>query len=251
MIFNTKKEILYVTLAGFFITNAIVAEMIGGKLVDIGKIFSEGIYIMSVGILLWPIVFLTTDLMNEYFGKKAVRRLSFITASLVLYVFFVLWMAMHVKAIPGSPVNDASFHNVFGQSMWIIIGSIIAFITSQLIDVFIFWFIRNKTAGKMLWLRATGSTVVSQLFDTFIVSAIGLLLPSVLYPDIYHFTPAMFLKASLTGYFVKLIIAVALTPIIYIGHYFVDQYLGENISQKIISDTAKEERNIEERQAKT
>src|SRR5688572_22916065 len=172
MIFNTKREILYVALAGFFITNAIVAEMIGGKLIDIGKNFSEGTYIMSIGILLWPVVFLTTDLMNEYFGKKAVRRLSFITASLVLYVFFVLWMAMKVKAIPDSPVNDTSFHNVFGQSRWIIIGSIIAFITSQLIDVFMFWFIRKQTGGKMLWLRATGSTVISQLFDTFIVGAI-------------------------------------------------------------------------------
>lgn len=240
MIFNTKKEILYLTLAGFFITNAIVAEMIGGKLIDIGKSFSEGTFIMSVGILLWPVVFLTTDLINEYFGKTAVRKLSFITAGLVLYAFIVLWFAMQVEAISWSPVNDAAFHNVFGQSMWIILGSIIAFLTSQLIDVFVFWFIRTRTGGKMLWLRATGSTVVSQLFDTFIVGGIGLWLPTLLYPDQYHFPFDMYVKASLTGYSVKLVLALALTPVIYAGHYLVDRYLGEKESEKIIEETAKE-----------
>jgi len=110
MIFSDKKEILYLILAGFFITNAIVAEMIGGKLIDIGKGFSEGTFIMSAGIFLWPIVFLTTDLINEYFGKKAVRQLSFITAGLVFYAFMVLWMAMQVNAIPESPVNDVAFN---------------------------------------------------------------------------------------------------------------------------------------------
>jgi len=241
MVITTKKEILYLTLAGFFITNALVAEMIGGKLIDIGKNFSEGTFIMSVGILPWPIVFLTTDLMNEYFGKLAVRKLSFITAALVLYAFIVLWFAMQVDAISWSPVNDASFHNVFGQSMWIIIGSITAFITSQLIDLFVFWFIRNKTGGRMLWLRATGSTVVSQLFDTFIVGGVGLWLPTLLYPDKYHFPFDMFIRASLTGYSVKLIIAVMLTPMIYLGHYLADKYLGESESEKIIREAAKEE----------
>lgn len=240
MIFKTKKEILYLTLAGFFITNAIVAEMIGGKLIDIGKSFSEGTFIMSVGILLWPIVFLTTDLINEYFGKTAVRKLSFITAGLVLYAFIVLGFAMQVNAIPGSPVNDASFNNVFGQSMWIIMGSIVAFITSQLIDVFMFWFIRNKTGGKMLWLRATGSTTISQLFDTFIVGGVGLWLPTLLYPDKYHFPFDMYVKASLTGYTAKLIIAVTLTPIIYLGHYLADKYLGEKESDKIILESSRE-----------
>ncbi len=242
MIFKTKREILYLTLAGFFITNAMVAEMIGGKLIDIGKNFAEGTFIMSVGILLWPVVFLTTDLINEYFGKTAVRKLSFITAGLVLYAFVVLWFAMQVNAIPGSPVNDVSFNNVFGQSMWIIMGSVVAFITSQLIDVFMFWFIRNKTGGKMLWLRATGSTMVSQLFDTFIVGGIGLWLPTLLYPEKYHFPFEMYIQASLTGYAVKLIIAVGLTPVIYLGHYLADKYLGENEADRIIQITAEEQK---------
>lgn len=241
MIFKTKKEVLYFTLAGFFITNALVAEMIGGKLIDIGKRFSEGTFIMSVGILLWPVVFLTTDLINEYFGKKAVQKLSYITAGLVLYAFIVLFFAMQVDAISFSPVNDASFNNVFGQSMWIILGSILAFISSQLIDVFVFWFIRTRTGEKMLWLRSTGSTVISQLFDTFIVGGVGLWLPTLLYPEKYHFPFDMYIKASLTGYSVKLLIAVVLTPVIYLGHYLADKYLGEKESHQTIVESAEEE----------
>lgn len=240
MIFSSKRHTLFILLAGFFITNAIVAELVGGKLIDIGSWYEEGVFIMSIGILPWPVVFLTTDLINEYYGKAAVRRLSFITASLILYVFVILFLAMQIPAVGFSPIKDESFHNVFGQSMWIIIGSITAFIIAQLIDVFVFWFIRSRTGKKMIWLRATGSTVVSQLFDTFIVGGIGLWLPARLFPEQFDFSTETYIKASLTGYSVKLLIAVLLTPLIYLGHSLADKYLGEEESGKIIEQTAKE-----------
>src|SRR3990172_54580 len=154
MIFNSKKEILFITLAGFFITNAIVAEMIGGKLIEIGS------FKFSMGILPWPIVFLSTDLINEYFGKKGVKRLSIITACLIGYAFILLYGGMKIPAASFSPVQDKEFTQVFGQSMWIIVGSITAFLVSQMLDVIIFWFFRNLTGEKFLWLRATGSTVI-------------------------------------------------------------------------------------------
>ena len=122
MIFNSKREILYVTLAGFFITNAIVAEMIGGKLIEI-NIFNFS-FKMSMGIIPWPVVFLATDLINEYFGKAGVRRLSLITAGLIGYSFVLLYAGMKIPAAPFSPVQDKEFYTVFGQSMWIIVGSI-------------------------------------------------------------------------------------------------------------------------------
>ncbi len=240
MFFRSKREMLFIILAGFFITNALVAEMIGGKLIDIASWYQQGVFIMSVGILPWPVVFLTTDLINEYYGRKAVKRLSFITAALILYAFIVLFSAMQIPALDFSPVNDASFHNVFGQSLWIIIGSITAFIVAQMIDVFVFWLIRDRTGRKMIWMRATGSTAVSQLFDTFIVGGIGLWLPSQLYPDQYHFTTQMYIQASLTGYFVKLLIAVGLTPLIYLGHNLADKYLGESESEKMIEESAED-----------
>src|SRR5256885_14380178 len=122
MIFNSKKEILFVTLAGFFITNAIVAEMIGGKLIVIGP------FAFSMGIMPWPVVFLSTDLINEYFGTKGVRRLSVITACLIGYAFILLYGGMSIPAAAFSPVQDKEFNIVFGQSMWIIVGSITAFL---------------------------------------------------------------------------------------------------------------------------
>ena len=170
--FQTRKDFVFVILAGIFITNAVTAELIGGKLIQIGP------FVMSIGILPWPIVFLTTDLINEYFGEKGVRKLSFITACLIAYSFLILLLAMSIPAAKGiSPVNDDQFQAVFGQSMWIIVGSITAFLVSQLIDVTIFHFVKNRTGKKMIWLRSTGSTVISQLFDSFIVLGIAFWLP--------------------------------------------------------------------------
>lgn len=214
--FQSKKEIVFVILAGIFITNAVVAELIGGKLIQIGP------FVMSIGILPWPVVFLTTDLINEYFGEKGVRKLSLITACLIAYAFVVLLLAIGVPAAKGiSPVNDEQFYAVFGQSMWIIVGSIIAFLVSQLIDVTIFWFFKKKTGDAKIWLRATGSTVISQLFDSFIVLGIAFWLPGKINFD-------TFITSALTGYIFKLVVAVLLTPLIYLGHHWIKKYLAED-----------------------
>lgn len=213
--FKSKKEILFVVLAGIFITNAVVAELIGGKLIAIGP------FVMSIGIVPWPIVFLTTDLINEYFGEKGVRKLSFLTAILIAYSFLIVLMAMKIPAAVGiSPVNDNQFTAVFGQSLWIIVGSITAFLVSQFVDVWVFWFFKNKTGDKKIWLRTTGSTVVSQLIDSFVVLGIAFWLPGKI--DFHTF-----ITSALTGYGFKLIIAVALTPLIYWSHSRIKKYLDD------------------------
>jgi uncharacterized integral membrane protein (TIGR00697 family) len=205
--------LVYVILAGIFITNAVVAELIGGKLIHVGP------YVMSVGILPWPIVFITTDLINEYFGEKGVKKLTLITASLIGYCFVLLYFALQLPAVQGAGlVTDAQFNGVFGQSMWIIVGSIAAFLVSQLIDVTVFHFLKNKTGNRMIWLRSTGSTVISQLFDSFIVLGIAFWLTGKMSTEVY-------IASAFTGYFVKLIIAVCLTPVIYLGHALIEKYL--------------------------
>ncbi|SEF74647.1 queuosine precursor transporter [Flavobacterium urumqiense] len=211
--FQSKKDTVYVVLAGIFITNAVVAELIGGKLIYVGP------YLMSIGILPWPIVFLTTDLINEYFGEKGVKKLSLITASLIAYYFVLLFFALRIPAVKGvNLVTDAQFNGVFGQSMWIIVGSITAFLVSQLIDVSIFHFFKNKTGNKMIWLRSTGSTVISQFFDSFIVLGIAFWMTGKMTTDVY-------IASAFTGYFVKLIIAILLTPLIYLGHSLIEKYI--------------------------
>lgn len=212
--FKSKKDIVYVVLAGIFITNAIVAELIGGKLIHVGAA------VMSIGILPWPIVFITTDLINEYFGEKGVKKLSLITAALIAYCFVLLYVALKIPAVQGENlITDSQFTAVFGQSMWIIVGSITAFLVSQLIDVTIFHFVKNRTGNRMIWLRSTGSTVISQLFDSFIVLGIAFWMTGKMTTDV-------FIVSAFTGYFVKLIIAVLLTPLVYLGHYLIEKYIN-------------------------
>ncbi|WP_417942587.1 queuosine precursor transporter [Flavobacterium sp. RS13.1] len=211
--FQSKKDIVYIILAGIFITNAVVAELIGGKLIYVGP------YLMSVGILPWPVVFVTTDLINEYFGEKGVKKLSLITACLIAYCFVLLYVALKIPAVKGDGlVTDEQFYAVFGQSMWIIVGSITAFLVSQLIDVTIFHFFKRKTGNKMIWLRSTGSTVISQLFDSFIVLGIAFWMTG-------KISTTDYIASAFTGYFVKLIIAILLTPVIYLGHSVIKNYI--------------------------
>lgn len=224
--FKTKRDIVFTILAGIFITNAVVAELIGGKIIQLGP------FIMSIGIIPWPVVFLTTDLINEYYGKNGVKKLTFITASLIAYAFIVLFFSINIPAAKGvSAVTDEQFQAVFGQSMWIIFASIVAFLVSQFVDVFIFWLLRNKTDGKMIWLRSTGSTVVSQLIDTFIVLGIAFWLTG-------KMSTSEYVNAALTGYTFKLIIAIVLTPLIYLGRYLVNNYLGKELSEQLIEQAA-------------
>ena len=218
-----RKSHVFVLLAGFFITNAVMGEMIGSKLIQVGP------FLLSMGIVPWPIVFLGTDLINEYYGRDRVRQLTFLTALLISYAFILLYMSMQFNASPVSPVTNEAFSKVFGQSMWIIAGSLAAFLSSQLVDVVVFWAIRNRTGKKLLWLRATGSTIVSQVIDTFVVAGIAFWLPGKI-----SFTDYLSLSAS--GYIAKLLIAIGLTPFIYLGHFVIDRYLYRGEPEKAATD---------------
>jgi len=211
----TRKNKLFMLLSGFFITNAILGELIGSKLIQLGP------FAMSIGVLPWPVVLVATDLINEYFGREGVKKITFVTVGLIVYAFAILFMAIQVPSASFSPVNDEQFSAVFGQSLWIIVGSIFAFMASQLIDVMVFLFFRNLTKGKYLWLRASGSTAVSQFVDSFVIIGIAFWLPG-------KVQTADFLNVAVTNYSYKFIIAVASTPIIYIAHYFADKYLAQD-----------------------
>lgn len=234
IVIHSKREMVFLVLSGIFITNALLAELIGGKLIQAGP------FTMSLGVIPWPVVFVTTDLINEYFGKDGVRRLSLFTALLVLYAFALLFIGMQIPAVGFSPVKDEAFNNVFGQSLWIIFGSIIAFLTSQLVDVFVFWLLRARTQGRLLWLRSTGSTAVSQLIDTFVIMGIAFYLPSVmeLVPEERRITFAQFITTSGSNYSYKLMIAIAMTPVIYGAHSFIDNWLGRGEAEELMEEAA-------------
>lgn len=229
----SRKNILYLILSGFFITNAILAELIGVKLIllpiDIPGLGRPG---ASIGVIPWPIVLVATDIMNEYFGKDGVKKITLLTAIMITYCFVIIYLAMLVPAAGFSPVNDDVFNQVFGQSLWIIVGSLTAFVLSQLIDVFVFWFFRGLTKGKMLWLRTTGSTVVSQMIDSVVVVGVAFWLPG-------KVATVDFLNVAATNYSYKLIIAIAMTPVIYFLHNIIDKYLGESEAHHMIEASAK------------
>lgn len=211
---SKRRDVIFIVLAGFFVTNAIVAELIGGKVIEFFGLFTQ-----SVGIIMWPVVFLLTDLINEHYGKDGVRKLTYITVGLIAFTFLVLTVAINIPAVNGSPVSNDAFKAVFGQSQWIIVGSITAFLTSQLVDVYVFWLFRNRTGGKLIWLRATGSTVISQLIDTFMVQYIAFVIPG-------SWSFDLFLHNASHGYLFKLLVALCLIPLIYLGHFVINRFMN-------------------------
>jgi uncharacterized integral membrane protein (TIGR00697 family) len=213
-------------LAGFFVTNAVLGEVTGGKL------FSWGPFTLSIGVIPWPVVFLSTDLINEYFGRDGVRKLTFMTIGLIIYAFVVLFLAMQVPAASFSPVTDAQFEAVFGQSLWIIVGSVTAFALSQVVDVGVFWLVRHKTGGRFLWMRATGSTVASQFIDSIVIIGIAFWLPG-------KIKTSEFLTVAASNYSYKFLIAVGMTPFIYMAHSAIDRFLGREEAHQLIERAAK------------
>ena len=223
---NERRQWLFIALAGLFVTNAVTAELISNKLIQIpleGFFFCKKVwpFVTIIGILPWPVVFLLTDLLNEFYGQKAVRRLSWITAGLIAYCFLIVGLSMSIPAyeIEGSKLaTNQAYNLVFGQAQAVIVGSIAAFMVSQLLDAYLFDKIKQKTGNKFIWLRSTGSTLLSQLIDSYIVLYIGFVLPGAMSMSTY-------LEVAPTNYLLKILIAISLTPLVYIGHYLVRRYL--------------------------
>jgi uncharacterized integral membrane protein (TIGR00697 family) len=228
-IVNGRRQWLFIFLVGLFITNAITAELISNKLIQVPISFSFfgkefGPFTTIVGMLPWPSVFIITDLLNEFYGFKAVKRVSWITTILIAYCFLIVGLSLSIPAveIKGSKLaTNESYNLVFGQAQMVILGSMTAFLISQLLDAYIFVWIKKKTGNKLIWLRSTGSTLISQLIDTYVVLYIGFVLPgSLKMSDFFTIAP--------TNYVLKILIAISLTPLIYLGHYLVKQYLKVN-----------------------
>lgn len=177
---------------------------------------------------MWPVVFLFTDVINEFFGRRGVRMISWIAVALIVNGFVFAFAAIAlapagwwVKAAEAQgPDYQAAFAAVFGQGMWTIAGSVVAFLLGQLIDVAVFHRIRRVTGEKYVWLRATGSTAVSQLVDSFVVLYIAF----VLGPQ--HWPIPQFLAISTVNYGYKMLAAIALIPLIYLLHRIITGYLG-------------------------
>ncbi|MCP9235717.1 queuosine precursor transporter [Lewinella sp. JB7] len=250
-VINHRPSRLFVYLAGFFVANALVAELIGVKIFALENtlglapwnfnLFGEvGALQFSAGVLLWPVVFVMTDLLNEYYGQRGVRLLSYLTVGLIGYAFVMIFAAIQLSPadwwvagaqVQGVPDNQAAFRVTFGQGLFIIIGSLLAFLIAQLTDVFVFHRIRRRTGEEKLWLRATGSTLVSQLVDSFVVLYVAFKLGPELFGGVTAPWPwSRILAVATVQYVFKFTMAIVLTPVIYWLHALIDRYLGEEVS---------------------
>ena len=245
-ILNNKGTRLFIVLAGIFVTNTLIAEVIGVKIfsledtmgvprANISLFGSSFSFHLTAGVLLWPVVFVMTDIIHEYYGPKGVRFLSFLTLGLVGFSFIAYNAAIALAPSEyfsiGNTISkpDDAFRGIFGQGMWIIIGSMVAFLIGQILDVLIFQRIKKITGEKSIWLRATGSTLVSQLIDSFVVLFIAFYLGKRIQTG--QGDPWSLQQVMVTGtgnYMYKFVIALAMTPVIYVVHYAIERYLGKS-----------------------
>jgi len=246
---ESKRNILFLVLGSFFIANAIIAEFIGVKIFSLeGTLGMQPVnwqilgnslsFNMTVGVVLWPIVFIMTDIINEYFGSSGVKLFSYIAAVLVSYAFLAIFMGINLapadfwinKTTATGNINmQDAYTQIFGQGMWIIIGSLVAFLVGQLIDVSVFHYLKRKTGASKLWLRSTGSTVVSQLIDSFLVLFIAFYIGA-------GWDLKLVLGICLVNYIYKLTVALLLTPLLYGIHSIIDAYLGKELAESMMRE---------------
>jgi queuosine precursor transporter len=212
---------LFITLVAIFMTCLVVGDIIGGKLTSFELFGRE--WVFSVGQIAFPVTFILTDILNEFYGRAIVRRVTFLAFFMVGLTFTIIYAA---AALPWAPftldpawtgVAPSQFEVVFTQATKIQLASMVAFLLGNLVDISVFWMIKRATGGRMLWLRATGSTAVSQLIDTIVISAI-------IWIDKVPF--ATYLTIVLTSYLIKLAAAILVTPVIYALHELVETRFG-------------------------
>lgn len=253
--FTNKRTNLFIFLSAVFLTNALVAEIIGVKIFSgetlLGTtpaqihLFGDFIldFNLTAGAVIWPFVFITSDIINEYYGKAGVRRISFLTAGFIAYSFIIIyavttlppaqfWLDVNSKDPAGNAINiNNAFGMIFRQGLGIIIGSLTAFLIGQILDASVFQYLRKITGSRKIWLRATGSTLISQLVDSFVVLGIAFYVFG-------NWSLSQVIAVGIINYIYKFTTAIVLTPLLYLAHYFIDNYLGKEHAEELANEAA-------------
>ncbi|HYK47241.1 MAG TPA: queuosine precursor transporter [Parafilimonas sp.] len=246
-ILKDKPTKLFLGFTAFFVANALIAECIGTKIFSLEKLLGlqpssmtlfgqSGLsFNLTCGVLLWPLEFVMTDLVNEFYGPKAVRRISYTAVILISYAFIMFYSSISIppadfwitsNQTKGIDNMQTAFGGIFGQGMWIIFGSLTAFLVSQIVDVTVFHRIKKVTGEKKVWLRATGSTLVSQLVDSYIVLTIAFKLGS-------NWSWPQVLAVGTMNYIYKFGMAIILTPVIIIVERWIANYVGHKTATQM------------------
>ena len=220
---------LYLYLAALFITSLVVSNLIFQKFFYWypfnWEIMGNSLFELSVGILPYPITFLVTDLISEIFGKIAANRVVVAGIFASFFSMGILLLAGVVPALPNSPIDDATFKNVFALSPIAVLASMMAYLFAQFIDIRIYHFWKNLTKGRHLWLRNNFSTFASQFIDTFTV--VGLLC-------VFGVLPwDSFLGLLISGVVFKILVALIDTPLLYLSVNWIRSYFKLDINEEI------------------
>jgi queuosine precursor transporter len=219
--FLDKRHKLFLVLIALFITCFLVGDIIGAKLVSWTMFGFQ--FTTTVGMVPFPVTFLLTDVINEFYGKRAARFITLTAFCMGVLSFAIIYLSgsIPIAAFTRAPgwkgVTEETFNNVFLSSLRIIISSLCAFLVSQFVDIGVFQLLKRLTFNRLLWLRASGSTVASQLIDTITITFVawtGTL------------TTRQIINTIYTAYGLKILIAVGLTPLIYLCHALVERGLG-------------------------
>ena len=247
--FEQRRQQVYLVLCLIFLTNAILAEMIGVKIFSLERVLGLAPaqlplpfgyrldFNLTAGVVMWPVVFVISDVINEYFGKKGVKRISYLTAILVTYVFAAVysttrlppaqfWLELNAVGAQGENFDiNYAFSKIFRQGLGIIVGSISAFLIGQLVDAHAFHWIRSLTGSRHIWLRATGSTLISQFIDSFVVLGVA-------FYHLGNWSLQQVLAVGIINYIYKFSVAIFMIPLLYGIHFLMDRYLGVSESKE-------------------
>ena len=207
----TGRQRLYVYLCAVFLTALLIGDTIGSKLFDVA--IPLGVTTLhaklSVGVIWFPITFLLTDVINEFYGSKGARFVTFVGFWMALAAFLIILCARKIPAAADSPVTQAAFDSVLGNANTIFFASLVAYVVGQLVDIAIFQMAKRLTQSRHIWLRSTGSTLISQLIDTLVVTTIAFS---------SKLTASGLRNMLVSQYAIKVLFAIGLTPVIYAMH---------------------------------
>lgn len=234
----SKRSLLFIYLSAVFLSTAIIAELIGNKIFSLEallgippvNLFGNINLNFSAGVIPWPIVFIMTDIINEFYGRKGVRKITYMTIIIIAYVFLIVLIATKLPPAADLYKNNDAFTTIFSQGMVMIIASLVAFLVGQLLDSYVFYMLKKKwSSSKNIWIRAMGSNLFSQLVDSFIVLFIAFYLTG-------QMNFIQVLSIGVVAYAYKFLMSFALLPLIYLSHSIIEKYLGKELCHEMMHE---------------
>ena len=241
---HARRERVFLVFAGLFLGSMTMLNILGvTRFLDLSfSVFGVDVpLVLAVGVLPYPVTFLCTDFISEFYGRRRANWVVAIGLLLNAWVVFFLWLGgvlpptPEIVEAPGLPATDAydfAFYRVRQLTMGAVVASMVAYLAAQFCDVYLFHFWKRLTRGQHLWLRNNGSTLVSQFVDTFAVITIthfyarGLPIDAALpiWPQLWLFIGS--------GYVFKVVVALLDTAPFYLGVHYLSRYLEIDPSQE-------------------